>query len=333
MQAAPPGDEGALGLLNLAAGVWIRQDDGMGDSERPWRPGLWDRWPASIINHKHPGLWSSNQYGFVFEPSLVRLRCAYAGDGASMGQDCDGALFGCVPGCTKDRRWCQDGEETTANPGECAWRPQQLSSMAVQQDKFNTWGHNEVVVDPASVTALLPHSIAAIFYLTASSPRQQQAARAVHQALLDDQPCLIHGADSLPLLVLDLGAVASTPFSVAPGQPRSGRTGGGGDDRCRPGCICGPSPPPAIPPPPAPPAHPPGVFSFHSMYMARLPPPPPGRAQFRSHSVGEINARFRRGGPADTLENAGIIMHQWDGLESVAPEAHTKPLPATSRNS
>ena len=88
---------GGQATLNAAAGVWIRQDDGMADGERPWKPcvgagswcsGMADRWPASILNWKHPGTWSENQYGLVLEASLVRSRCAYAGDGASMGQGC-----------------------------------------------------------------------------------------------------------------------------------------------------------------------------------------------------------------------------------------------------
>ena len=107
-------DDAALGRLNAAAGVWVRQEDGLADGQRPWQPSARyaDRWPTSILNHKHSGTWSRDQEGLIFRPELVRSRCGYAADGASQGQACSmqasgvGFQGGCVPGCTVDRHWC-----------------------------------------------------------------------------------------------------------------------------------------------------------------------------------------------------------------------------------
>ena len=45
------------------------------------------------------------------------------------------------------------------------------------------------------------------------------------------------------------------------------------------------------------------------------PPPSPPYLPF-SGGVNAINDRFRYGRPSDTLEHAGLLLHQWDGLEA-----------------
>ena len=90
---------GAAGMAKgFAAGVLLRQHDAMADDARPWLPcargpplNLWcgpmgDRWPASIVNHRHYGTYSPYEGGIIFNMGRVRIRCGYAGDGSSMGK-------------------------------------------------------------------------------------------------------------------------------------------------------------------------------------------------------------------------------------------------------
>ena len=197
--------------------------------------------------------------------------------------------------------------------------------MLEQQDRHNTWGHNEVVLDPASVTAALPESIAAIFYMAASSEGQKERARAIHRTFGTDYPCVA----APPLVVLDPGAIQSEPFTLAPGQPSADGDEHGGAAACVPGCHC----PPGAPPGPPPPTRPPGVVSFHSVYynsvLGRAPPmaatKPHSWWQDLSHSAAALNERFRKGRPSDSLLEAGLLLHQFDGQEMGGQGHPTRP--------
>jgi len=72
------------------------------------------------------------------------------------------------------------------------------------------------------------------------------------------------------------------------------------------------------------------VTSFHSMYMRMPAAPLPAR--MRSHSVSEINARFRNGRPSDSLLGAGLLVHQWDGQEEGGQGHNSRPWEACLSN-
>jgi len=81
-------------------------------------------------------------------------------------------------------------------------------------------------------------------------------------------------------------------------------------DLCQPSAIYDlhillpPSPPPATPPPPAPEPTPP------QRPVPRPTPPPP-----MAVAIDQINERFQSGHPSNTLAEAGVLVHQFDGLE------------------
>ena len=120
-----------------------------------------DRWPASYLNAKHGGVYSSSDGGLVLNPSLVSLRCGYSQDGSSMVKTCDADEVGCVPGCTGwGTSWCVDTSCLDLRMRkECAWMPNQLQQLLEKQDRCNPYGHNEVVLQPSSVVDHLPHSV------------------------------------------------------------------------------------------------------------------------------------------------------------------------------
>jgi len=81
-------------------------------------------------------------------------------------------------------------------------------------------------------------------------------------------------------------------------------------DLCQPSAtydlhiLLPPSPPPATPPPPAPEPTPP------QRPVPRPTPPPP-----MAVAIDQINERFQSGHPSNTLAEAGVLVHQFDGLE------------------
>ena len=72
---------------------------------------------------------------------------------------------------------------------------------------------NEIVLDPQSVVAALPHSVRAVFYTDESDQAQSDRSRAVHAAFLHAHPS-VRAAD-FPLLVLSREAIT---------HPASGRS-------------------------------------------------------------------------------------------------------------
>ena len=82
-----------------------------------------------------------------------------------------------------------------------------------------------------------------------------------------------------------------------------------------------PRPPPLPPPaPPAPPGEPPGPPPSPSPPLP-LPPPslpplqPPPPPPYERATANSINARFQRGRLSNDLNEAGVLVHQFDGLE------------------
>ena len=174
--------------IQAAAGVLVRQFDGMSDWERPWapctvnghgactapHPNEGDRWPSTFLNAKHAGTYSSSAGGLIFDPALVTLRCGYSQDGSSMMKHCEavggGGADGCIPGCAHTA-WCTDTScLDLRRTKECAWGPMQLEELLLKQDRCNPYGHSEVVVDPASVVRGLPHTVLAVFHIYAWHP-------------------------------------------------------------------------------------------------------------------------------------------------------------------
>lgn len=220
------------------AGVLVRQFDAMASEQRPWLPCargaplyLWcgpmgDRWPGTLINRNHAGTYSEKDGGLVFDIDLLGLSCGYAGDGDSMDKDCGGVFGGyadgtdvCVPGCTG---WCGTGAEY--NGDRCCWRlPQQMLQLQQKQDRFNKFGHNEIVVNPSTVVANLPRSVRAVFYMAASDAAQINRSRAVHAEFLRAHPHV--DPRDHPLVVYDPTAITEPaggrmPFTLAPQSSR-----------------------------------------------------------------------------------------------------------------
>ena len=208
-------------LINRAAGVLVRQFDGMSDWERPWQlcsvhgactaphRGEGTRWPATYLNAKHGGTYSSSEGGLVLDAGLVRLLCGYSQDGRSLDKFCDdggggggrwpGAKGGgaestgsseCVPGCTgHGAAWCEDTSCLDLRVRrECAWMPNQLQALLEKQDRCNPYGHNEIVVDPASVVASLPGSVLGLFYQPESNEDQKQQVHSVQPSPCCSRP-------------------------------------------------------------------------------------------------------------------------------------------------
>ena len=94
-------------------------------------------------------------------------------------------------------------------------------------------------------------------------------------------------------------------------------------------------PPPSLPPQPTPPLMPPPL-----MPPPRSPPPPPPPPQPRSPSpfppphppsnavevASRLNLRFRAGAASNVLEEAGVVIHQFDGYEASWNEQWKCPL-------
>ena len=104
------------------------------------------RFPSSLVNRKHPDLYSNGVGGIVIDWAAVSINCAYYADGGSQTQECDppGRTAGCMPGCR--RGWCDP--ESRRNYGGCGWADKHLSHMMKMQDETRArGGYNEIVLD------------------------------------------------------------------------------------------------------------------------------------------------------------------------------------------
>ena len=134
------------------AGVFMRAFDQLENKARPWLPcdaghclGVADRFASSLVNRRHPDIYSSGVGGIVVNWEGISINCAYYADGGSQKQVCDplGRSPECTPGCTRD--WCDP--ENRKNWG-CGWRAKHLEHMMKQQDEnHGRGGYNEVVLD------------------------------------------------------------------------------------------------------------------------------------------------------------------------------------------
>ena len=238
------GASGLVDLLNRAflagvaddditkAGVFMRAFDQLEDGDRPWLPcqlekclGVSDRFASSIVNRRHPDLYTSGVGGIVISWEGVSINCAYYADGGSQKQTCDppGRSRGCMPGCT--RKWC---DPNSGSNWGCGWHGDHLSHMLKQQDKNRgRGGYNEVVIDgerlrlerylvlcryplpnvplpicsaAATWSAHLPNTVLAFFTLPESKGGFRQRAIDVHNRFLSDTG---RTADQVPLLLYD----------------------------------------------------------------------------------------------------------------------------------
>tara|TARA_B110001452_G_scaffold112392_1_gene93272 strand:- start:780 stop:1547 length:768 start_codon:yes stop_codon:yes gene_type:complete len=216
------------------AGVFMRAFDQLEDGDRPWLPcqlekcmGVSDRFASSIVNRRHPDLYTSGVGGIVISWEGVSINCAYYADGGSQKQTCSppGRSKSCMPGCT--RGWCDPN--SWRNWG-CAWSGNHLGHMLKQQDtNRGRGGYNEVVIDgeqlwlehvctamhvpfaecpapfaPAAATwsAHMPNTVLAIFTLPESNPGYRARAVEVHNRFLSENG---RTADQVPLLLYDKG--------------------------------------------------------------------------------------------------------------------------------
>jgi len=201
--------DGAAAAQPERCGVFVSQFDIMHDASSPWlpcapRPGaawcwwLSDRLSGSVINAHAPHLYSASLGGMIISASAVRLRCAFSADGGTQGEDRACPIAGvppseqlggvwwdgddCVPGCSvKGGRpqWCHGLGDYSG----CAWEPRSLELMLQQQAKGGLKEqYNEVVFDPAPITAGLPTSIEAFFFQPGSSWQDRERVRNAWQA-------------------------------------------------------------------------------------------------------------------------------------------------------
>lgn len=185
--------------------------------------------------------------GFIVDPATVHLWCAWAQDGLTMGHHCNPHGISpdgnCVPGChgpkmrSGNSRLGEDGRPDWCDPANpvwakgksvewnflthfCPWRPENLRQALEQnllwkdekltycdQKKHDGCRYNELVAAEWALTAHMPDTILAFFYLAGP-------AGASAEALAAQQKFLRHfrlGSYAAPLLELDLES--STPFT------------------------------------------------------------------------------------------------------------------------
>lgn len=80
--------------------------------------------------------------------------------------------------------------------------PQGILALEQTRDRDNPYGHNELVVDPATVVAHLPQSIVAVFYMAASGVAEIAHAQRAHAIFNSDYP-----HRPIPLLVYTPSAI------------------------------------------------------------------------------------------------------------------------------
>jgi hypothetical protein len=211
-----------------SAGILVHVFDGISDAMRPWLPckdipcaKYADRFATSLLYPGHQDVYAGGAGGwqkgggggFVISTDHVSLNCAYYADGGSQGKLCgQGAGPECVPGCG---RWCDPAKEWR-NWG-CAWQPQYLRQMIIQQEAVHPdGGYNEVIVNADSWVTSLPNTILAVFVCVASDGTAERGkidnARRVHQQFLADYRM---SQQDFPLLLMDEGN-SEYPFRIMP---------------------------------------------------------------------------------------------------------------------
>ena len=186
------------------------------------------QWPASIVNmqSRHVYLEARGPRcrtcpsippgpgGLVLNSQMVQLLCAYPADATSMVRSCGGAYASatCVPGCYPpcpspiNQTTCGQCPEVGRRT-DCSYSPSHLRDALLAQQQMFWWhgalAHNEVIIDPRSVTSQLPHSIEAFFFLAGSSIERREAIQNSHRTFLSTYTLT---DKQLPLLRLDLAA-------------------------------------------------------------------------------------------------------------------------------
>ena len=221
------------------AGILIHIFDGVTSRTNPFEPcgSAWcarlrDRLSVSVVNARRPDVYPKGSCaGLVVASEMAEPRCSYYSDGGSNRMLClaaspkeplrvDGE---CVPGCGP--QWCVSLEPLLHCHAGCAWRPDQLEQMLLQQEHVNNRHaclHNEVVL--RLLADRMPQALAAVFMLPSCvGTVEAEEVRQLHARLL-----LTYGLSSkrLPLLVYNPDH-STDPFSDASGG-RGRRMGHGG---------------------------------------------------------------------------------------------------------
>ena len=218
-----------------AAGVLVHTLDTSADGggSMPWQncdSSRWcyeysDRWPTSLLWPGHVNMWTEGQGGFVIDPTVVRLMCAYPTDGHSLAITCHppGWSETCTPGCA---RACNPGDPDWAR---CSFPASRLREMMMRQQEWygpHPWQpatdsdgvqrsqtrYTELVIDAESWSAALPTTIQAVFLLRSGTPEQRAQARDIHAAYVQAYELDEH---LVPLLVYDPSRSATAPFTLA----------------------------------------------------------------------------------------------------------------------
>ena len=218
---------------NLAtSGVLVHVYDGISDVYRPWLPCTdpscevyGDRFATSLLYPGHQDVYAGGAGGwqkgggggFVLRASELTVNCAYYADGGSQGKVCARGDDNCIPGCG---RWCDPGRGVF-NWG-CAWKPEHLKQMIVQQMQVHPdGGYNEIIIDASSWVAHLPRTIAAVFVCVdengMADPEKVQHSREVHRRFLEDYKL---SSVDFPLLLFD--EKKTEPFRMMPDDYRGG---------------------------------------------------------------------------------------------------------------
>lgn len=204
----------------------------MSDPERPWKVGglygkkFSDRWPTTLLTARHGGTYRPRG-GLLLSSEHVTIRCGYAADGRSMDKGCEqwSKAWGvCTPGCSPQTAVCDREKDVQSYNNMCAWPAGQLELLTRQQEFMDT-NYNEIVIDPASIAASLPHSVLAVFFQPGGGEDDRAESARVHQTFLSDYPN-VGGAAHFPLLeyTFEKGAGAPSFRCVVCGdQASSGR--------------------------------------------------------------------------------------------------------------
>jgi len=211
------------------AGILIHIFDGVTSRTNPFEPcgSAWcarlrDRLSVSVVNARRPDVYPKGSCaGLVVASEMAEPRCSYYSDGGSNRMLCLAASAKeplrvdgeCVPGCGP--QWCVSLEPLLHCHAGCAWRPDQLEQMLLQQEHVNNRHaclHNEVVLRP--LADRMPQALAAVFMLPSCvGTAEAEEVRQLHARLL-----LTYGLSSkrLPLLVYNPDH-STDPFSDASG--------------------------------------------------------------------------------------------------------------------
>jgi len=170
-----------------------------------WCASFSDRFSASILNAHTVtkkgiiGMYSMQNPGFIYNPDIVTVSCAYPADGGSESKSCKPGAEGCVPGCGD--KWCHFDPTMPNNMDtSCAWPASELERVLNLQQGANS-NYNEIVVPAKDVVDNLPNSILAIFYVKGS--KAEDEARKVHADFLANFAETSIAARNIPLVELD----------------------------------------------------------------------------------------------------------------------------------